>query len=434
MRVSLEDLPIEILQAVVLDLPDTALASFLATSRAIRDRLFDNRQFWRAKLLQKFDAPLFEDTTKKIDDIEENEKESGENGDKAVVTKTLTGEESYDYRGTYQNRVRVLRQRPFRVTDMGVIIGMVAEHRQRNYKLLEASGLLSEFMFHQPRDESALDNEEQMAQFQLIKSILMPAAGFPGIVANPLDPIYRIVYNSPRHPLFSPETGLPNLHVVAAIVTFWQMMNMQSALRRYRKGMDPIETLHTLRPSPGGSVSVANESFSSPGDGSEDESEDGQAKDPSEREDDPRLFIAAYAFFNYWDFELFRSAPLTSDTRRSIIGDIVDWHIDLPDEISGPISLRVEGTSHQLTGLTEERRCVIEIEPIDVPVMGVRGWARFSMRHLEFELEGDYFEEQRWIHRAVMLPGSKAVVGRWHDGFDEDTERSVEGPAVWIRQ
>ncbi|KAK9380355.1 uncharacterized protein V2V93DRAFT_325255 [Kockiozyma suomiensis] len=416
MRVSLEDLPIEVLQAIARDLPDAALAAFCATSTAMRSRLLDNRHLWRARLLSVFDPPVF--STSNINEILSSRIEAVE----------MPTEVSYDYRSTYQNRMRVLRQRPFSAADMNVLIGLLADHKERNYKLLEASGLVDEFMFHQPRDESVLEDEKQMARFHLLKSIVMPAAGFPGIVASPLDPIYRIVYDSPRHPLFSPKTGLPNVHVVAALVTFWQMMNMQSGLQRVRKGMDPVETLRTLRPHVGGTVSVRNDD-NDDGDDRTDESPKDDAG-----EDDARVYIGAYAFFNYWDFELFRSAPLTSDTRRSIIGDIVDWHVDLPDEICGPVSLRATGTSHQLTGLTEQRRCVIEIEPIETAVMGVHGWARFSMRQLEFELEDDYFEEQRWIHRAVVLPGSKAVIGRWHDGFNEDTERSVEGPAIWIRQ
>ncbi|KAK9372611.1 uncharacterized protein V1513DRAFT_384525 [Lipomyces chichibuensis] len=462
-------MPTEILQTIANYLPDRALCFLLATSRDIHHQLSSNKYFWRTRFHLAFDPAVFFEV-------------DHENGQQILVTDPLRMKEldaKYDYRSQYQGRIRFLRHKHFVLDDMEYAVSILADHNNRNYPLLKTSTAIEEFLFRMPL--SLAPSEKNLYMFNLIKSVLIPALGFPGISPRPLDPVYRIVYDSPRHPLFDPVNGVPQVHVIAALVTFWQMMNVQSGLGEFYKGMDALETLRQIyRPrrrtgqlkynrattlvikdnelalldakddddDDGGGASTSmspditvtdNDDMPQMEDGSavsgkrdDEESAWETETDGEPVSDDNRIFLGAYAFFNYWDFELFRSAPLSSETRRSIIGDIVDWHLDVPDEICGPISLRATGTSHQLTGITERRRSVVEITPIEEPIMGVRGWAVFNMRQLEFEVDRDIFEEQRWVHRAVMLPGSKAVVGRWHDGFDDDIERAVEGPVIWV--
>ncbi|KAK9244039.1 hypothetical protein V1506DRAFT_339923 [Lipomyces tetrasporus] len=461
----MEEVPTEILQTIANHLPDRALCSLLATSRDIYQKLSSNRYFWRTRFHMVFDLAVFFEV-------------DSDSGRQILVTDLLRLKEfeaKYDYRRQYQGRMKFLRHKDFVLDDMEYAVSMLADHNIRNYHWLRTSTAVEEFLFRTPLSLSP--SEEHLSMFNLIKSVLIPALGFPGIAPRPLDPIYRIVYDSPRHPLFDPVTGEPQLHVIAALVTFWQMMNVQSGLGEFHKGMDVVETLRYIhRPrkshgqlnhnqtrtvfvednglalldikddnastimSPDVTISGGDETSHVDGgsivsvERDDDESAWETETDGEPVSDDNKIFLGAYAFFNYWDFELFRSAPLSSETRRSIIGDIVDWHLDVPDDICGPISLMATGTSHQLTGITERRRSIVEISPIEEPIMGVRGWAVFNMRQLEFEVDPDFFEEQRWIHRAVMLPGSKAVVGRWHDGFDDDIERAVEGPIIWVRR
>ncbi|KAK9239796.1 hypothetical protein V1525DRAFT_417474 [Lipomyces kononenkoae] len=459
----LEAVPTEVLQTIANHLPDLALCFLLLTSRNIYQQLSTNRYFWRTRFHLAFDPVVF---------FEVNHDANRQ----VLVTDTTKLKEldsKYDYRSQYQGRIKFLRHKNFVLDDMEYGVSMLADHKHRNYPCLKSSTAIEEFLFRMPL--SVAPSEKHLAMFNLIKSVLIPALGFPGIAPRPLDPVYRVVYDSPRHPLFDPVTGMPQVHVIAALVTFWQMMNVQSGLGEFHKGMDTVETLrHIYRPrsknghsnqrtttlpvkgelalfddkddDPSKSMSpditiTDSEERSLVDKGSalsckvdDDESAWETDTDGEPNSDNSRIFLGAYAFFNYWDFELFRSAPLSSETRRSIIGDIVDWHLDVPDEICGPISLLATGTSHQLTGVTERRRSIVEITPIEEPIMGVRGWAVFNMRQLEFEVDRDFFEEQRWIHRAVMLPGSKAVLGRWHDGFDDDVERAVEGPIIWVRR
>ncbi|KAK9316731.1 hypothetical protein V1522DRAFT_348945 [Lipomyces starkeyi] len=460
----LTTLPTEILQTIANHLPDRALCFLLATSRDIHHQLSSNRYFWRTRFHFAFDPAVFFEV-------------DHDTGQQVLVTDPLqlkALEATYDYRSQYQGRIKFLRHEHFVLDDMEYAVSMLADHKNRNYPWLKTSTAIEEFLFRMPL--SLAPSEKHLYMFNLIKSVLIPALGFPGISPRPLDPVYRIVYDSPRHPLFDPVTGMPQVHVIAALVTFWQMMNVQSGLGEFHKGMDAVETLRQIyRPrrrtgqlkenrattlfikdnelalldtkdddaastsmSPDITITDSDDmlqmedGLAVSGKGDDDESAWETETDGEPVSDDDRIFLGAYAFFNYWDFELFRSAPLSSETRRSIIGDIVDWHLDVPDAICGPISLRATGTSHQLTGITERRRSIVEITPIEEPIMGVRGWAVFNMRQLEFEVDRDFFEEQRWIHRAVMLPGSKAVVGRWHDGFDDDIERAVEGPIIWV--
>ncbi|KAK9451102.1 uncharacterized protein V1518DRAFT_412538 [Limtongia smithiae] len=452
MVLSIEDLPAEVLQCVAAELADRDLCSFLTTCRSIHATLAQNRYSWRARFLSVFDAPVF--FTRERGEEEEEEQERVLTDQKAIKEREVL----YDFGESYKQRRRVLARSSVDSEDLDTIVSMIAEHSGRNCYLIEKSALPHEFVQQTPRagENAAGPNQDKFLKLHLIKSIIVPGMGFPGIPASPLDPIYRIVYDSPRHPLFHPVTRMPQLYVVAALVTFWQMMNVQSGLRKFRRGWDPIETLGqggrrsavgavpplaTLERETTTEAMADDSSVCWLGDSGQSssgrwmpETEEEEKGDNSMGDDTSNVFLGAYAFFNYWDFELFRSAPLSSEARRSIIGDIVDWHLDVPEHFSGPICLWSTGTSHQLTGVTEQRRSIVEIRPIETPIMGVRGWAEFYMRRLEFEVEQDYFEEQRWIHQAVMLPGSKAVVGRWRDGFDEDTERAVEGPVIWIRQ
>ncbi|KAK9463930.1 uncharacterized protein V1516DRAFT_82759 [Lipomyces oligophaga] len=450
---SLDDLPIEVLQTIALDLSDRCLCSLIYASKRILAKLGPaNRYFWRIRFRDVFDPPVFLD---------------GRGFAVTDETELSKRDAQYDYFAIYAARRRVLLKRlpelddnhddnenesedelvagdrPVTRQDMQVIAGMLADHYTHNYELIKESGISREFLFHEPMDSKLASDEQALELFWLVKTALISAEGFPGIAPSPLDLIYRVVYDSPRHPLFD-ENGVPQLHVIGALVTFWQMMNVQSGVRRLQKGLDPIEIFRTIKnPLLQGQADVAgidateserqrnrrNDHIDSDGD-----SDDANNVDEMDDQGPGQILLSAYAFFNYWDFELFRSAPLSNETRRSIIGDIVYWKLDLPENIVGPVGLHSTGTSHQLTGITERRRSLVEITPIEEAIMGIRGWARFEMRRLEFEVEEEFFEEQRWIHQAIILPGSKAILGRWHDGFDEDTSRSVEGPLIWIRE
>ncbi|KAK9465297.1 hypothetical protein V1512DRAFT_254696 [Lipomyces arxii] len=457
----LDDLPAEILQTITNYLPNKSLCAIIETSRSLYNKIALNRYFWKTRFLLTFDQPLFFDK-----DIHTHREMLITDYDHIRERET-----KYDYGEQYRNRIRVLLHKQFKSTDMEYILAMLAEHNVKNYLHLAASPVIVEFLY----GESTFNlTGAQMEMFYAIKSVLVSALGFIDIPPTPLDPVYRVVYDSPRNPLFDRVTGRPQLHVVSALVTFWQMMSKPRGIRVFNRGMDKIEVLHhVFNTAP---ISNSNTALSkmarlqqtsevlndirkqddcedmSPGFGSlssEDnlpggpllDSFDGDADDDadsawetdSEHVSDGKIFLGVFAFFNYWDFELFRSAPLSSETRRSIIGDAVDWHLDVPDDICGPISLRATGTSHQITGARELRRCIVEITPFEEPILGIRGWARFTMRQLEFDVEG-VFEEQRWVHEAIMLPGCKAVLGRWHDGFDDDVERAVEGPIIWVRQ
>ncbi|KAK9456823.1 hypothetical protein V1511DRAFT_227587 [Dipodascopsis uninucleata] len=510
----LEDLPQEIIQLVAKYLSDRCLCALLQSSKTINLKVDKSKYFWRARFLQHFDNPkFFEKSSADVHEVLVTD---------IVNVKDL--ERDYDFRHHYIHRVKMLAYRFYAPDDVEYARALLAEHKQKNYSNFEGANVVQEYMFHLPLTpaKEGHNKTELREKFDLVKSLLIPALGFPGIAPRPLDPIYRIVYDSPRHPLFHPDTGLPQLHVVSALVTFWQMMNVHSGLGPITTGMDEIEPLryinrrtdpssedfstanrnkrrmrrrrendsifsrtlapafqdnslafdfelevnsetgepdissilasngltdivngyHRHRRSRSNSVDLAVEDHiagNSEVDGPDDnesawETDSSAGWSINGETGFENIFLGLYAFFNYQDFELFRLVPTSSEMRRSIIGDIVDWQINIPNEISGPISLRVSGTSHHLRGTTEQRRAIVEITPIEEPILGVLGWAKFCMYCLEFEVGPREYEEQRWIHKAVMLPGCKAVLGRWHDGYDSDTERAVEGPIVWIRR
>ncbi|KAK9472758.1 uncharacterized protein V1510DRAFT_378186 [Dipodascopsis tothii] len=399
----IDTIPAEILQMIALYLPDASVVQLLLVSWDMHHKLCNDQHFWRMRFLNTFDAPRTETATCCDADVTPSPsccQLATAGADAAQPAEKRRRTAQYDYKHEYQERMNLLlyRQDNFKPLHMVHGCAMLAEHDRRNYGVLERSALTREFMFRSPMTRIAT-NEEGLL-FHVMKSLLIPALGFPGIAPRPVDPVYRIVYDSPHHPIYD-SAGLPEPYVISHLVTFWQMMNLQRQMHKIARGMDRVDTLESLPTTSSG-----------------------------------QTYVSLYAFFHYWDFVLFRSAPLSSESRATQIGEAVRWKLDIPDKFDGPFCARVTGETDPLGGEYYtycRRRAIIIVEPLDEPVMGVRGWAKFRLEQMAIMDENDHVEEQPWIHEAVIVPGSKAIIGRWRDGQADQPETAVEGPLLWVR-